>query len=453
MLKKISAAICVCFAMAMVAAGEYSWKINTGGKSVFKMNEKIVFSGQLLKNGKPAIGSKVKYVLLGDNNLKKNGTFVVGEKPWTHEMSLAYPGWVHIKFSVLDAKNKEVKEKVKYRGKMVNRSISSGIGVLVAPEKLLPAKAEPADFDKFWDGVKKELASVPLKELERVPVSVNSKSVKIFDVKVACAGIAPVSAYLTMPAKTVKKGHPAIVIFHGAGVVSARKQIDYGKMGFIALDVNAHGIVNGRESSFYQELRKNKYYPYRNGDKNDRYAHWGKSSRDEFYFRGMYMRVMRALQYVKSLPEWDGKNLVVAGTSQGGAQVIAACGLDQDITLARAGVPAMNDHSGVLSAIPRSSGWPGLYNRTADGKPDDPAVAECAAYFDGCYFARRIKCPIYISTGLLDTVCVPTSVYAAYNSLPEGTEKHMFIDPRKGHSGVVDRKFTAKLNEVTGKRK
>jgi cephalosporin-C deacetylase-like acetyl esterase len=165
----------------------------------------------------------------------------------------------------------------------------------------------------------------------------------------------------------------------------------------------------------------------------------------------MYMRVMRALEYVKSLPEWDGKNLIVAGASQGGAQVIAACALDKDVTLARAGVPAMCDHSGVTAAIPRSSGWPALYNRSKDGKADDPATAECAAYYDGCYFAKRIKCPIYISTGLLDNTCPPTSVFAAYNSIPAGTFKHITIDPRKGHSGVVDREFPKALKAVCGK--
>lgn len=450
MKKFILVSIMLC-GVAVFAGGKYSWKLSTGGKSVFKAGEKIVFSAQLLLDGKAAAGTKVEYVLSGDNNLSKKGTFTVGEKAWQYEMSMPHPGWAYINVYLLDSKGKRVKQPVKYRGKMVNRPVTDGIGVLVEPEKLFPAKAEPVDFDRFWDGVKKELAAVPVKELERVPVAVKSKDVKIFDVKVACAGEKPVSAYLTMPVNAEVKSCPAIVIFHGAGVVSARKQLDYGSRGFIALDVNAHGIVNGKNPEFYQELRRKVYYPRRNGDPDDRYAHWGKNDRNKFYFRGMYMRVMRALEYVKTLPEWDGKNLIVSGTSQGGAQAIAAAALDKDVTLMRAGVPAMNDHSGVLSAIPRSSGWPRLYKRTADGKPDVPAVAECAAYYDGCYFARRIKCPVSMSTGLLDTVCVPTSVYAAYNSLPADTPKKMSISPQNGHSGVADSNFPAMLKKMTGK--
>ncbi len=432
-------------------AGEYKWELATGGKSVFKAGEKIVFSAQLLNDGEVALGAPVEYELAGDNNLHKKGRFTVGQTPWKYEITLPHHSWVRMNFYLLNQKGKRVKHQVKYRGKMVSRPVSDGIGVLVDPEKFLPAKEEPADFDRFWDGVKKELAAVPVKELERVPVNQKDKKIKVFDVKVACAGNAPVSAYLTMPEQTVKKGHPAIIVFHGAGVVSARIQREYGTRGFIALDVNAHGIVNGKAKQFYQDLRKNKYYLYRNGDKNDRYPHWGKHDRDQYYFKGMYMRVMRALQYVKTLPEWDGKNLIVVGTSQGGAQTIAACALDQDVTLARAGVPAMCDHSGVLAGIPRNSGWPALYKRSADGKPDLPEVAECAAYYDGCYFARRIKCPIYINTGLLDGTCPPTSVFAAYNSLPESTPKHMSISPQKGHAGVAEVHFPVMLKKMTGR--
>jgi cephalosporin-C deacetylase-like acetyl esterase len=104
----------------------------------------------------------------------------------------------------------------------------------------------------------------------------------------------------------------------------------------------------------------------------------------------------------------------------------------------------MCDHSGVLAQ--RRSGWPAHYTAT-NGKPDNPAVAACVAYFDGCYFAKRIKCPIYVNTGLIDNTCPPTSVFAMYNSLPVTTEKHMTIAPDKGHSGVPFKDFEKALSK------
>ena len=139
---------------------------------------------------------------------------------------------------------------------------------------------------------------------------------------------------------------------------------------------------------------------------------------------------MRSLDYIKSLPEWDGKHIVVCGGSQGGAQVFAACALDKDVTYAIASVPAMSDHSGCLAG--RDSGWPRLY-KCVNGKPDDPEVAKTAAYYDNASFAKRVKCPINVNTGLFDTTCVPTSVMAVYNSIPETTQKWLTIVPDGKH--------------------
>ncbi|MBO5689084.1 MAG: acetylxylan esterase, partial [Lentisphaeria bacterium] len=287
--------------------------------------------------------------------------------------------------------------------------------------------------------VKKELAAVPVKVLEDKPIPAdvvkksrlqNPEKYTLRDVKIACAGEKPVSGYLCIPKGAKPRSCPAYVSFHGAGVRSSGKPVWMAAKGLIALDINAHGIENGKPADFYTDLYKNHYYA-RQGKTNIRhYAHWGKSDRDQFYFKGMYMRVMRALEYVKSLPEWDGKYLIVAGGSQGGAQVLAACALDKDITFARANVPAMCDHSGCLGD--RRSGWPALYK--AEEVKTKPEFARCASYYDGAYFAKRIKCPIYINTGFMDTTCPPTSVFAAYNSIPAGVEKAMQTDPQGGHS-------------------
>ena len=91
----------------------------------------------------------------------------------------------------------------------------------------------------------------------------------------------------------------------------------------------------------------------------------------------------------------------------------------------------MSDHSGCLAK--RDSGWPRLYKATRDGKPEDPAVAKAAAYYDNASFAKRIKCPINVNTGLFDRTCVPTSVLAAYNCLPETTQKWLTVVPDGAH--------------------
>ena len=395
--------------------------------SIYKAGDKIVFTVKLLEDGQMAADKFIEYRLYHDDKTVKNGKASAAEELQV-EASSDKPGWIYIMVSAKDGDGNAIKQLAKVKGKEVDQPVKGGIGAMVEPEKILPFMKEPDDFDAFWDKVKAELAAVPMKELERVPVP-NDK-VQVFDVKIACAGDKPVSGYLCIP-KDAKPGScPAIVTFHGAGVYSAVKQLTWASQGAIALDVNAHGIVNGEPKAFYEDLRVNHFNVMPDHGRLVRYPYWHKDDRDAFYFKGMYMRVMRALEYVKSLPEWDGKHLIVSGGSQGGAQVLAACALDRDITFARAGVPAMCDHSASLAD--RRSGWPRLYSKK--DYEEDPAVSKCASYYDGAYFARRVRCTIWINTGFIDTTCAPTSVFAAYNSIPAGVEKHMQTCPTGGHS-------------------
>ena len=248
----------------------------------------------------------------------------------------------------------------------------------------------------------------------------------------------PVSGYLVIPKNAKPKSLPALVSFHGAGFRSAGMQMGYAGKGMIAFDVNAHGIPNGQSKEFYAKVRADI-----TRERGGRYNHSQKEDREKYYYKDVYIRVLRSLQYVKSLPEWDGKNLIIIGGSQGGAQAIVAAALDLDVTLCRALVPAMSDHSGVLAG--RQSGWPRACE-TADGKPDTQKAFENMAYYDDVFFGRRIKCPIYTCTGFIDTVCSPTSVYAFYNNLPESTFKSMTTTPTAPHT-AGEKYFGAALDK------
>ena len=413
------------FGVMSLVAGTLRFECSSNKKdSIYKAGDKIVFTVKLTEDGKAAADKFILYRLYHDSKSVKSAKVSAADVLQV-ETTSDKPGWVYIQVFAKDGDNKDIKQPVK--GKKTAQPVRGGIGAVVEPEKLFPVMKEPEDFDAFWDKVKAELAAVPMKELERVPVP--DPKVQVYDVKIACAGGKPVSGYLCMPKDAKTKSCPAIVSFHGAGVRSSIKWTNWASKGLISLDINAHGIENGKPQQFYQDLRRNCYFAKLDQDRPKFYAHWYKTDREKFYFKGMYMRVMRALEYVKSLPEWDGKHLIVTGISQGGAQVLAACALDHDITFARASVPAMCDHSGSLAG--RCSGWPALYTKKEHEK--NPDYARCASYYDGAYFARRIKCPIWINTGFMDITCPPTSVFAAYNNIPADVEKHIQTSPTGGH--------------------
>ena len=436
-MKKLFLALIIS-AAAVLSAAEYKLVFSTDKpEAVYKSGEPIVMSAQLLADGKPAAGCRISYRHFINGKAVKNGRHTVGAAPLSVRTSLNAPGWTHINCKAFDKAGKPIRVKVMVKGSPAIRQLSGGIGAMTDPEKLNAVYPEPEDFDAFWDNLRKITLTPPIRVLEKVDVTPANRreNFVVYDVKVECAGVAPVSGYLIIPKNAKANSLPAIVQYHGAGFRSSKMPFHYAELGMIVFDVNAHGILNGQSKAYYDKVRAE--IAKRCGG---RYNHSFKDNRDKYYYKAVYMRVMRSLQYVKSLPEWDGKHLIVTGGSQGGAQVIAACALDKDITFARALVPAMSDHSGSLAG--RQSGWPRLYMPDSKGNPENPAVARAVAYYDNCYFARRIKCPIYVCTGFIDTVCSPTSVFAFYNNLPKNTRKSMCITPTGFHNSP-DRYFPA----------
>jgi len=414
---------------------------------VYKAGETVQLSADLTGPGKTG-REKLKIVMAFQNSTRKE---TVIPADGTKFPLVLNGGTVRFSVTALDADGKPVL--IGLGKKQV--PLNAQIGVIADPEKIRPGFEEPKDFQEFWDKALADLAKVPLKAsrkeitvtddlLPRIstcfsyrsgaqtppPKSLKGKF-RCWDVKVDCVGGVPVSGYLTMPADAKPKSLPAIVTFQGAGVKTANKAFVPGTIRF---DVNAHGIENGQPAKYYQRLAKTTLF---------RYVAKEAENRDKYYFRNMYLRVKRALDYVKSLPEYDGKTLIVVGNSQGGGQTLVAGGLDPDVILIQASVPAMCDHGGGLAG--RVPGWPRLLP-VKNGKATNRVMARTLPYFDAVFFARRIKAEAYLSVGLVDVTCSPTSVFAAFNAIPG--KKHITILPRNGHQNSVSAAFVKRLEKI-----
>lgn len=414
---------------------------------VYKAGETVQLSADLTGRAKTGT-EKLKIVMTYQDRTRKEAVIPADGTKFPLELN---GGAVRFSVTAVNADGKPVltgqgKKKV---------PLNAQIGVIADPEKILPGFEEPKDFQEFWNNALAELAKVPLKasrkeidltddmlpgtptcfsyrsaEQTPPPKSLKGKF-RCWDVKVDSIGGVPVSGYLTMPADAQPKSLPAIVTFQGAGVKTANKAF---MPGVIRFDVNAHGIENGKPVEYYRGLAKTTL---------SQYVAKGAEDRDKYYFRNMYLRVKRALDYVKTLPEYDGKTLIVVGNSQGGGQTLVAGGLDPDVILLQASVPAMCDHGGGLAG--RVPGWPRIL-AVKNGKALNPAMARTLPYFDAVFFARRIKAEAYLSVGLVDTTCSPTSVFAAYNAIPG--KKHITVLPRNGHRNSVSKAFVKRLEKL-----
>jgi len=419
------------FLAVHVLADDYKLSIKSDRDWKLKINEPVQFSVCVMQENplREVKGKKVSYIVKVDGMEKASGTLLSGGSV---KYSVPHPGWINVQFSLLDDSGKVVEFKDK-NGK--TKPVSAGMGALVEPEKLRPGMKKPDDFDAFWDEQRKILDKVPLKaKLTEVEPSPQQKGrFRCYDVQVDCAGGMPVSGYLCVPRNAKNKSLPAVVSFHGAGVRSSIKSTQLTPA--LYLDINSHGIPNGKPLEYYRALAKNELRSYWNR---------GAGDRETFYFRGMFFRVMRALDYIKSRPEWNGKVLIVQGMSMGGAQALAAAALDPQVTLCTVSVPALMDHGGSLAVPAREPGWPRLFD--VRKREPDPARMKTAPYYDNIFLSDRIKAEVFLSTGLNDFICCPTSIFVLYNRL--GVKKSIEVYPAGNHYTSYSALWKERYNEL-----
>lgn len=368
--------------------------------------EAVLRIGLFDAEGRPVPGQPVRLSIARGLSVEDR-TVTSGESPVEIRVTLGEPGFILCTASCEPAPG---------------RPVQALCGMGFAPLEIRQSCPPPPDFDAFWARRKAELAQVPMRpRLDPLPPLPGLEGkVEAFDVRLACLGGAPVSGYFARPAGAAAGSLPAFLSLHGAGVHGAYRMDSRAAQGMLALDINAHGIENGKPEPYYQELAAGRLngYPFIGADR-----------QEQSYFLGMFLRVVRALEFLKAQPEWDGRTLIAFGSSQGGAQAIAAAGLDPQVSLCVALVPAMCEHLGFLAGRP--SGWPGLV-KFKDGVPLNPAAAVNTAYFDASSFAARMKAEAFFNVGFVDVACPPASVYAAYNAVP--TPKEMENRPDMGHS-------------------
>lgn len=296
------------------------------------------------------------------------------------------------------------------------------LGATVAPEQLQPVVPPPADFDTFWQGKLRELDKIPAAP-ELTPVPNNTNGVELYTVKLGSVN-SHVQGYLAKAARPGK--FPALVVYQWAGVykLPPQESVERAEEGWLTLDVDSHDLPPTADTgvpSDYHEI----------GDKD----------RETSYFLNMYLRDTRALQYIQSRPDWDGKTLVIMGTSMGGQQSLVTAGLNPGhITAVVVNEPSGADTNGALHD--RQTGYP-YWNSL------DPAIMKTALYFDPVNFAPHITAPTIIGVGFLDTTAPPAGLFTVYNQL--AGPKEIVPMPYSAHNNLTPNKqgvFLARENQV-----
>jgi cephalosporin-C deacetylase-like acetyl esterase len=368
---------------------------------VYQCGENAVFTVSVKNEGKPVEAGTftVKMGVFGGQDLSVTPVDLSKGNPITVSGTLKEPGFILVTASGLSgAKN-----------------ALAGAGF--EPEKIELGNPLPEDFMKFWEDGRAAIAgdTVHLEKLDKY----STEAYTSYAVTVDVLHGEKLYGFLAVPAGNGP--FPAYVQVPGAGAGQHEPFTKWAERKVIALNMNVHkypvALGDAKETKrLYEENAAKIRYPLDQAD-----------NRDKYHFRNVILGVDRMVNYVAAMPQWDKKHFVFDGSSQGGGMALIMAGLNKNITAAAANVPAICDHGG--KKFNRQPGWPNIASK-------GEAAVKVSAYFDAGNFAKSITCPVFTSTGFIDTTCAPSSVYAAYNQIK--SPKMIFNMPTVGHTTVKE---------------
>lgn len=303
---------------------------------------------------------------------------------------------------------RDMKLSVSLDGKTYEHHIKVGFSV----DKINPYTQEPQDFRTFWQKNVEELKQVPLSYTKELYKDYCTDKIDCYLVKLQIDNMGhSMYGFLFYPKNAQPGKHPVVLCPPGAGIKTIKDPMRnkyYAENGFVRFEVEIHGLDPRISSETFGEISR------AFNDRNGGYLANGLENKDIYYMKHVYVGLVRCIDFLTSLPEWDGKNVAVQGGSQGGALSIIAAGLDSRVTQCVANHPALSDMAGYV-AKGGTGGYPHFCRQ-----PQILSNKDCLntlAYFDVVNFARYVKAPTYLTWGYNDVTCPPTTSYAVWNTL------------------------------------
>lgn len=303
---------------------------------------------------------------------------------------------------------RDMKLSVSLDGKTYEHHIKVGFSV----DKIKPYTQEPQDFRSFWQKNVEELKQVPLSYTKELYKDYCTDKIDCYLVKLQIDKMGhSMYGFLFYPKNAQPGKHPVVLCPPGAGIKTIKDPMRnkyYAENGFVRFEVEIHGLDPRISSETFGEISR------AFNDRNGGYLANGLENKDIYYMKHVYVGLVRCIDFLTSLPEWDGKNVAVQGGSQGGALSIIAAGLDSRVTQCVANHPALSDMAG-YAAKGGTGGYPHFCRQ-----PQILSNKDCLntlAYFDVVNFARYVKAPTYLTWGYNDVTCPPTTSYAVWNTL------------------------------------
>ncbi len=305
----------------------------------------------------------------------------------------------------------------------------------------LPQRREPADFDTFWQETLAAVRQHPL-DARFVPVDYHLRNVECFDVTFNGYGGQPVKGWLLLPVHR-NTPLPCVVeyIGYGGGRGFPFDWLIWSSAGFAHLIMDTRG-----QGSTWRRGDTPDSEPEHSNPQVPGFMTRGILRPHTYYYRRVFSDAVRAIEAAKTHDAIDPQRIAVSGGSQGGGIALAVSGLDVSIQVAMPDVPFLC-HYRRATQITDAFPYQEIVNYCKVHRDNIETVFDTLAYFDGVNFATRAHARALFSVALMDEICPPSTVYAAYNYY--AGPKEIRVWPYNHHEGGESYQTLEKLKFLT----
>ena len=310
-----------------------------------------------------------------------------------------------------------------------------------------PQRSEPVDFDAFWTATLAE-ARATQEKTHFSEIDCGLKTLRAYDVTFPGFASQPIKGWFLLPRNT-SEPLPCVVeyIGYGGGRGFASDWLYWPSLGY------AHFVMDTRgQGSTWSHGNTPDLDPEGSGPQTPGFCTKGIDDPHKAYFRRLYTDAVRAVDAAASAPLVDARRIAVSGGSQAGGLCLAASGLNPQIVAAMPDVPFMC-HFRRATQITDTLPYGEIATYCKVHRDQVEQVFDTLDYFDGVNFAARAHAKALFSVGLMDDICPPSTVFAAYNHYAGPKEIRVYTYNRHEGGDSFQMQEKAKfLNKLFGGR-
>jgi cephalosporin-C deacetylase len=290
-----------------------------------------------------------------------------------------------------------------------------------------PERIEPADFTEFWRGTldSARAAAAPAKFRS---YDAGLATVEVFDLTFTGYAGHPIRGWFFLP-RGSRGALPCVVeyIGYGGGRGFPHEWLHWSAAGYAHLVMDTRGQgSNGWSAGDTPDPDAG------SGPQTPGFMTNGIGDPKRYYYRRVFTDAVRAVEVARAHPAVDPDRVAVCGGSQGGGITLAVAGLMDGLAAAMPDVPFLS-HYRRATEITDSHPYAEIATYCKTHRDQTDQVFTTLSYFDAVNFAPRATAPALFSVGLMDPVCPPSTVYAAYNHY--AAAKEIEVWPYNGHEG------------------